>query len=203
MNIWFMIWVFIAVFVLGTSLWSFYILLKQKRAWEAFSKKNQFEFLPSAVLKSPYLRGSFHGVPFTIFSDFQLSGRERLNGTRTTFQVVIAGGLQSGEAVIGSSAFRNFINGLSLPIEYVSDANGLNKDVCARMRVAEGLTPYLTKERIVVINGLTSIKNSPALILITNEEIVLRIESADPFDNSDKLERFLTKLAEAAKVLSV
>ena len=60
MNIWLMLWVFVATFILGTTLWSFVILLKQKRAWESLAKKQNLEFVSVALLKSPMLRGFFN-----------------------------------------------------------------------------------------------------------------------------------------------
>jgi hypothetical protein len=43
----------------------------------------------------------------------------------------------------------------------------------------------------------------PALLLFSGTETVLRIESSDPFDDSAKLEKFLNKSTETAKIISV
>ncbi len=203
MNIWFMIWVFVAVFILGTSLWSYYILLKQKRAWESFSKKHNFQYLSSAVLKSPYLRGMFHDFEVVVFSDNQLAGTERQRNIRTTFQFTLKAPMPT-EGAIGSPVFSNFINGLSLPDKYEpADFTGWNKDIVIRVKSVEPIRAYFTKERLSAFNALMVIKNNPAILLFSETETVLRIESTDPFDDAEKLERFLIKVSDAAKIISI
>lgn len=202
LNIWFMIWVFVAVFILGTSLWSYYILLKQKRAWGQFSQKHQVEFVPVAFLKSPYIRGMFRGFSIGVYSDKQISGNERQRGIRTVFEIFLKAPMPT-EGVVSSGSFRNFVNGLALPDVYTPEVAEWNKDIIIKVVDTEAITAYLTKERLVALNALMSIKNSPAMLLFSNEQTLLRIESSDPFDHADRLERFLTKLTDAAKVISI
>jgi hypothetical protein len=202
LNIWFMIWVFVAVFILGTSVWSFYILFQQKKAWDIFAKKFNLEFVPSAVFKSPLVRGMFRDCYVDIFSDRQLSGNERVPGMRTVFQLKLKAPMAT-EGVVASGTFRNFVNGLLLKDLYVPDSEGWNKDIYIRVQNMDSIKPYFTKERLAVFNSLMSIKNSPALLIFSDTETILRIESADPFSDVDKLERFLIKITDASKIISI
>ena len=133
------------------------------------------------MLKSPYLRGSFKGISVVIFSDLQLSRNDRQKGSRTIFQVMLSGGLPSEAAIGGSPIFRNFMNGLSLPEEYKAgdsaDENAEYKDIYIRAKNISDIKSYLTKERLGALKALTSIKGGPAVVLITNDEVVIRIES--------------------------
>lgn len=202
MNIWFMVWVFVAVFILGTSLWSLYILLKQKRSWEAFAKKNDMEFISTAFMKSPMLRGAFEGVKVMIYSDQQIAGHERQKRIRTVFEFALKAPMPT-EGAIASAAFKNFVNGLGMAEKYVPDSPEWNKEIVVSVTSGEAIAQYFTKERIGALSTVMTIKNCPVMILFSNEDTVMRVESADPFDKPDKLERFLKKMTDAVKIISL
>ncbi|HAJ90333.1 MAG TPA: hypothetical protein DCM27_04880 [Rhodospirillaceae bacterium] len=203
MNIWFMIWVFVATFILGTSVWSYLILLKQKRAWEIVSKKCDLRYSSEAVLKSPSLSGVFRGIELDIFSDQPISGKFREGGARTIFQFTLKAPLPS-QGMIGSMAFKNFIDGLSVQEKFVGEGStALLPSLYNRVRSVELMVPYFTKERVSALNAVLNIKNSPAVLIFSQDETLLRIESADPFDDPARLEKFLIKATDAAKIISV
>jgi hypothetical protein len=197
-----MIWVFVAVFILGTSLWSLYILIKQKRVWEAFSKKHEMEFIPAAILKSPMLRGAFNGVKVMVYSDQQIGGNERQKKIRTVFEFTLTAPMPT-EGAIASPVFRNFINGLSLPEKFAPDSPEWNKDYIVNVNKAEAIAPYFSKERVAALSSILGLKSSPVMILFSDAVTVMRVESSDPFDDAGKLERFLTKMTEAVKIISL
>ncbi len=108
------------------------------------------------------------------------------------------------EGAITSASFANFINGLSIAEKYEPDfADWNKKDIVIRVKDAKLIAPYFTKERVAALNAIMTIKNSPAMLIFSPTETLLRIESTDPFDNGDRLERFLTKLTDATKIISI
>jgi len=197
------IWVFIATFILGTSVWSYIILARQKKSWETVSKKSNLSYSSAAILKSPYLMGVFNGIRVDIFSDKPISGKYREGGTRTIFQFTLKAPMLC-EGAIASMPFKNFIDKLVLPETFVGEGQDvLSKEIYNRVKSAEVIKPYFTRERIAALNAILSIKSMPALLLFSGTETILRIESADPFDDAARLEKFLTKSTEAAKIISV
>ena len=203
LNIWFVIWIFIASFILGTTLWSYIILARQKKSWETVSKKSNLSYSSAAILKSPYLSGLYNGVKVDIFSDKPISGKFRDGGTRTIFQFTLNAPMPC-EGAVASMAFKNFIDGLSLPEGFEGQGQDvLSKDIYNRVKSVESIKPYFTRERITALNAILSIKGMPALLLFSATDTVLRIESSDPFDNAAKLEKFLNKATESAKVISI
>lgn len=202
MNIWFMLWVFVATFILGMSLWSFVILLRQKRAWQTLAQKQNLDFIAVALLKSPMLRGSYNGIKCVVYSDPQMAGKGREGGdVRTTFLFTLKAPMPT-EGAIGSVAFKKFILGLSLPEEYVPEGGELHKDIFNRVESKEAISSYFTKERVDSLNAVMTIKGSPALLIFSKEDTILRIESPDPFIDPLRLERFLNKASDAARILS-
>ncbi len=203
MNIWFVLWVFIATFILGTTIWSYTILVRQKKAWEEFAKKHSLRYESQAVLKSPVLRGLFNGIPVEIFSDSQISGKSREKGTRTIIQMSLKSPMPT-EGAISSMAFKNFVDGLALPDTYQGEGGlNLSADVYNRVKNEAAIKPFFTAERISALNAILSIKTAPTLLIFGTSETVLRIESSDPFDDKSKLERFLTKATDTAKIISI
>jgi len=203
LNIWLVIWVFIATFILGTSAWSYAILLKQKRAWEIVSKKCNLRYTSEAFLKSPVLHGQFNGIIVDIFSDSPISGKYREGGLRTIFQFTLKSPMPT-QGAIGSMPFKNFIDGLTVSEQYVGEgALALHADIYNKVRSKDNLAPFMTKERVAAMNAVLNIKGSPAFLLFSPDETLLRLESSDPFDDAARLEKFLTKATEAAKIISI
>ncbi len=203
MNIWFIIWVFIATFILGTSLWSYSILTRQKRAWVTVSKKCHLNYSAEAILKSPVLRGLYNGIHIDIFSDTAISRKFREGGTRTIFQLVLKAPMPC-EGAIGSLVFKNFIDGLSLPDEFTGEGQDvMSKETYNRLKDKAAMVSYFTKERIAALNSVLSIKGMPAFLIFNSTDTILRIEATDPFDNAERLEKFLIKITEAAKKISL
>jgi len=203
LNIWFLLWIFVACFILGTSFWSLSILARQKKSWEIVSKNNHLQYSSAAVFKSPVIRGNFNSVPIEIFSDVQISGGARDKSQRTIIQMTLKGPMLC-EGAIASMPFKHFIDGLQLPDTLSDDASlGIIKEIYIRLQNREVIKPYFTKERVQALNALLNIKNMPALIIFGSRDTVLRIESADPFDNPERFQKFLTKATEAAKIISI
>lgn len=203
MNIWFVVWVFIATFILGTSVWSYSILLRQKKAWQIASEKCNLRYSSIATFRSAALNGLFKGFEVEIFADQPLTGKFREGGSRTVIQFTLKAPLPT-IGVIGSMSFRNFIDGMLLQQKFVGEGpTALSSEIYNKVKSQEDIAPYFTKERVNAFNALMGLKNSPAILIFSANETLLRIESTDPFDDAARLEKFLTKVAEAAKIISI
>lgn len=203
MNLWFVAWVFIATFILGTSFWSYTILMKQKRAWKIVSEKCNLRYTSTATFKSATLTGMMNGFEVEIFADQPLSGKFREGGSRTIFQLVLKGVLPS-QGLIGSMSFKNFIDGVLLQEKYIGEGTmALSPEIYNKVRSQDEIKPYFTKERVNALNALMVLKISPSILIASPTGTLLRVESTDPFDDAAKLEKFLGKLIETSKILSV
>ena len=203
MNIWFVAWVFIATFILGTSFWSYAILLKQKRAWQTASEKCNLRYVSTATFKSATLSGLLNGFEVEVFADQPLSGKFRDGGSRTIIQFVLKGILPT-QALIGSMTYKNFIDGVMLQQKFVGEGpTALSPEIYNKVRDQEEIKSYFTKERVSTLNALMTLKMSPAILIASPTQTLLRIESTDPFDDPLRLEKFLNKVSEAAKIISV
>ncbi len=202
MNIWFMLWVFVAVFIFGIFFWSASILLQQKKAWALFAKRTGLQYISGSIFKSAIVRGAYHNVPLNIFSEEQGSPDKRSRRFRTIIQFELPP--MPIEGIITSSDGRNFANGLvDLTETVVPDVPGWDQTILIKTTNAEILNYYLTAERYKSLLALLTIKSIGCIFIFDKTASFLRFESTDPFTDADKLERLCTKISEHAKVLAV
>lgn len=201
MNIWFMLWVFLTVFVVGIFLWSTVILLRQKRAWEVFAKRHQMAYSPNGFFRSPAMRGSLRGFMTTIFSEEQVTEEAKGRKFRTVVQMELAGGMRT-QGVVTSPELRPFAAIMRLKIDVLPDLPEWNKGIVFQAGVPELLSGYLTPERVKLLNTIMSSKNIGCIFVFNETETMLRFETPDPLDDPEKVERFMTKALETARILS-
>jgi len=195
-----MLWVFFAVFILGTFMWTVQILLRQKSVWEQFSKRYSLEFSRNALLKSPSLKGMFRDMYISVFSTEIEENNRSARKYRTVIQFDMKPGVPT-EGIIASPGYRNFALGLGISRDYVPAAPDWNRGILIRCEEPEKLESYLTPERVKAINALFSIKNSGAVLIFTPSETFFRFDTADPLDEISRCEKFITKVVDAAKIL--
>ncbi len=202
MNIWFTLWVFITVFIMGIFFWSMAILFRQKQAWAVFAKRHQMAFTPNAFFRSPAMRGAIHGFVTTVFSEEQTTQDNRGRRFRTVVQIDLPVGMPV-EGVVTSPELRSFANMMQLPQDLVPSATDWNKNIVFKTANVEKMLPFLTPERVKTLNAIMSAKSVNCIFVYNERETLLRFETADPLDDVEKIEKFVSKTLESAKILSV
>lgn len=201
MELWFVVWIFLTVFIFGVFFWSMRILLLQKRAWTLFATRHGMQIEKGALLASPAMRGRVGGFDTIVFSEEQEIKDGRHTRFRTIIQMTLNGAMATGGIVVSPDQ-REFADTLNLPNAHKPDVAGWNDKIIIRVQDLALFKPYLTDERLRSINTLMSMKNYSAILIFDPQNTILRLETADPFDDDKRLEKFVFKLAEQAKVLS-
>ena len=202
MNIWFLLWVFLAIFILGLFAWSFHILLRQKRAWAQFAEKNNLSVTPGKLFASSSVTGVLKGFPFFLYSEEQTINQAGSKRFRTIMQFELPGPM-STPGIVASADAGNFARALSLKESYTPEFDFWNKNIVVMTDDTQLLGPYLTEERCKSLNSMMSIKTIAAILIFDAEHVYLRFETPEAFDDFKKLDRFATKAAEHAKILSL
>lgn len=203
MNIWFMLWVFVAVFIFGIFFWSMSILFQQKKAWALFAQRAGLQFIKGQIFKSAVVRGAYREIPLNIFSEEQGSADKRSRRFRTIIQFELKPGMPI-EGVITSAEGRSFASGLLDLTETVTpDVPGWDHTILIKTKDAEILKAYLTPDRYKSLLTLLTIKSLGCIFIFDRTATFLRFESADPFTDAEKLDRLCAKIVEHAKVLSL
>ncbi len=193
-------WVFITVFILGMTLWSMQILMRQRMVWVQFAKRHNMKCRMRGFLNSPIISGVYKDKFITIFSDKS----HLIKANSDTFRTILQFDLKVGipvEGVIASPYARNFALDLKLPKEVTPDITGWNKGIVIRTQNEALLSPYLTPERLQTLNGLMSIKNTNSILLFSEIETFFRFETSDPLDDISRMEKQIGKIIDAVKLL--
>lgn len=203
MNLWFLVWVFLSVFICGIFFWSLEILLKQKRVWAQFAKKAGLDVTNPGLLKSPVVNGLYKGFPLQLFSEPQATEDQRGRRFRTIIQFELPQGMPT-EGVVASRHYHPFAHGLiDLTQRYTPDVTGgWSADVLILTKNVDLLKPYLTQARLNTLSGLMTTKTFNSVLIFDANTTILRIETADPLYTLDKLERLVAKIEECARALS-
>lgn len=189
------------MFLLGLFAWSLHILMRQKQAWSEFAKKNNLSVNRGKFFASVSVVGMLRSIPFYLFSEEQVAN---LNGGRR-FRTIIQFELSKMPVpgIVASIDAANFANSLSLKERYQPEFDFWNKEIIILTDNVEALRPYFTEERCRSLNSLMTIRSIAGILIFDDTNTYLRFETPDPFDDMQKLDRFVSKAVEHAKILSV
>lgn len=195
MTVWVFIWILLSLFILGVSAWSFQILFRQKAAWRAFSTKMGLTYQNGPTfLSSPIVSGNVGGYGFGLFSEERQTADARGQRYNTVIELALRKGLPVSGA-IGTAAMAPFIEQLTgmTPGRPVNDPDW-DPQWVIRTSDADVLDRYLTQPRKDVLKKIFRMKIMAALFVFDEHDAVLRIETADPLQNAEKIEKIVKSM---------
>lgn len=202
MNIWLVFWVFFSVFIMGIFFWSTQILMRQKTAWRQFAKRHGLTYDSRAVLASPAVGGFYRSYGLAIFSEEQLDGDSRGHKFRTIIQMELPAGMPT-EGVVATQSLSEMASLLELEEVYTPENGAWDSSIYLKTKDVEKMRAYLTSQRVAALNALMTAKGLGALFIFNEKETLLRIETAEPLDNADRLEKLVNKICDTADKLLV
>ena len=200
-NIWFLLWVFLAIFIFGLFFWSMQILFRQKRAWGAVAAKHNMAFDKGTLTSSPSMRGTLKSIPLVVFSEEQTVNSNGAKRYRTIIQFELSARVGSA-GVVASTDARNFANSLLLKETIPSEDVQVQPSIIVRADDVSVVKNYITEERAKSLNTVMTINGIACIYIFDENATFLRFETPDAFDNEARLERFLLKAVDHVKVLN-
>jgi hypothetical protein len=189
---WFLLWLLLSVFVFGVFAWSYKTLLRQKKAWKEFAQKNNLTYHTGKnFLDSPAVTGAIGDYGLNLFS----TRMPAEDGRTSRFNMVMEFSLHRGIPTFGAiytPQAQILIEGLEMPYNAMVD-NDPNWDPSWKIRAqnTQIVLAYLTPERRTLLAKLFRMKIISALLAFNNEDMILRLETADPLDNIDRVEKII------------
>ena len=180
---------------MGVFLWSSFILFQQKRAWDAYAKKHKLTYESRGMFSAPVVSGRMGANKLAFFTDAQKTRDVRGQRMVTVIEAEMGVGMLV-PAAMATKEFRGFVADLSLPDTYEPDGAEWSKDYVLQTRNVEKLKLYLTPERLKVLHGLFSMRNSAALFFFDTHEAVLRIETPDPLRDAVHMEKITKRIVD-------
>lgn len=200
---WIFIWLLLSTFVLGVFAWSLRILFQQKAAWKAYAKKMNLTYQDgSRFLSSPVLSGSLGSYGFGLYTEEQKTNDTRGQRFSTILEIALRHGLPVMGAM-GTQTMIPIIQSLRLDQTIVPQDKDWNPSWMIRSRHAGMVEQYLTPTRLEIIKKIFRMKVLSALFIFDEQDAVIRIETADPLNDSERLEKIVKSLILHAEGLIV
>ncbi len=188
---WFFLWLVLSVFVMGFFLWTMAILQQQKKAWYFFAKKMNFTYKAGKYTDSPVVTGVVKHYKVTLFTDSLRVNDIRGRRFVTAIEIETEGGLPA-TSVLATKDFGDYLAPLRNTETYQPPGTW-DKNYIVKTKSKDVLARYLTPERVKILSGLFSIKNSASLFFLDAKDCILRIETPDPLRDTERMEKMIRR----------
>jgi hypothetical protein len=190
---WIFLWFILSAFLVGATLWSLQILLRQKTAWEKYAKKKGFIFNKGTFMGPAEMSGTIDKYKLSFFT------AERPGADVRTRRYVTAIEIDLAEGVVDSGAFGTremipFMMTLDMLHPYTVEIPGLETEYKAFVKRDAVMNAYLNKDRVEAIGNILKTRNADTLLLFNDNEVVLRLETSDPMQDADKIDKIVTRM---------
>jgi hypothetical protein len=190
---WIFLWFILSAFLVGATLWSLQILLRQKTAWEKYAKRKGFIFNKGTFMGPAEMSGTIGKYKLSFFT------AERPGVDVRTRRYVTAIEIDLAEGVVDSGAFGTremipFMMTLDMLHPYEVEIPGLETQHKAFVKHDAIMNAYLNKDRVEAIGNILKTRNSDTLLLFNDNEVVLRLETSDPMQDAEKIDKIVTRL---------
>lgn len=200
---WLILWIVLAIAIIVLTLWTFTILIKQKKIWAAFAKKYDLKLIKNGVFHSHEMDGTYQDLRLQIFSDKQLMPDGRGYQYRTVIQFILNPNMPT-EGVIASRYFTPFVTNLDMPKKWpLPKGMKLEEEPLARATSAKRLTSFWTIERAKAIEVVANMKRCNFVFIFDEHDSFLRVETTDPLDDMNRMEKIIKKISLLAQSLAV
>ncbi len=190
---WIFIWFILSAILLGSTFWSFQILTQQKRAWRKFATEKKFAFRPGTLMGPAEMEGMIGDYKFLFFTAERDGADIRSRRYLTAVEISLAEGFVDG-AVMGGKEMLPFMQSLPNFQPYAVEHASWDKDLQAFARNEGALKAYLTPGRLDAITQILKTKNADTLIIFNDREALIRMETVDPVQSADKLDKIAKRV---------
>lgn len=192
---WIFIWLIFSLFILGVFAWSMQTLYRQKQVWKVFAAKMNLTYQPGQnFLSSPSITGAIGPYGFSLHTE--RIPTPDLRGER--FSMIVEFALRQGIPAFGAAGTPGVIpaiEALDLPQVFVPADTDWNPAWVIRTRNAKVVEAYLTQPRLDVLKKIFRMKILSGMFVFDTPDAVIRVETYDPLDDLDRLEKIVKGLA--------
>lgn len=201
-SIWFFIWLLISLSLVGFSIWTFVILMRQKKSWRDFAKKHKLRYRNASLMTSPKVHGVYKDYPISVFTGAHEAERGASNRQMTAIEVElnsrmpIAGAFASGGMV-------GIVQELDYSDEFVPAFDFWDSEHIIRVDDKYIIGQFLTDDRAKALCDLMDDKKLWVIFIFKDSDTILRIDTPEPFDNLEKLTKIIDQMIEIAQKLEL
>ncbi len=189
---WVFIWFVLSAIVIGASVWSLQILLRQKKAWEAYAKRRNMSFTKGTFMGPAEIAGVIDSYKINFFTAERQTLDARGKRFVSVIELQIAQGLFDG-GVAGTKEMLVFMQSLSQLHPYPVKKEGWDADHTIFVRADASANAYFTAEKLDTFEQVLKTRNADVLIVFNDQELVVRMETADPMMDADKIDKIVSR----------
>ncbi|GJL85172.1 MAG: hypothetical protein DHS20C02_09470 [Micavibrio sp.] len=174
----------------------------QKRSWRSFAAKNKLRYGIGKAFGAPEITGSFDGYKIAVLTSEHATPDARGSRKLTAVEVALKSEM-SFPGVVGSSGMVPLVQSLNFGGEIHPEHENWDVSYIARSKNEAAMEGYLSKERLDVLTSLMKVKNFWVIFIFQEEGTLLRIDTTDPLQAPERLEKLVKKLISAARILEL
>ncbi len=190
---WVFIWIVLSSILLGATLWSLQILIRQKAAWEKYAKAKNLTFRRGTLMGPAEMTGVIDGYKLSFFTAERQSEDMRTRRYVTVVEIDLAEGLIDG-GVLGTKEMLPFMQSLDRLHRYQMDTPGWMAEHFVFVKHDEPFKAYATLDRLEVLSNILKTRNADTIIIFNDRELLIRLETSDPMQDADKIDKVVTRI---------
>lgn len=190
---WVFLWFVLSVILIGSSVWSFMILQRQKSAWEKFAKEKNFTFQRGTTMGPAEMSGVIGNYKVSFFTAERQGVDVRTKRYVTSIEFVLAEGVIDSVAM-GTPEMLAFMQSLNLLHPYKINLAEWDAAHTVFVKNDNVALEYLTAERLDAFSQILKTRNADVIIIFNTEELVVRLETSDPMQDADKIDKISKRI---------
>ncbi len=190
---WVFLWIVLSAILLGTTGWSLAILLRQKKAWEAFAKSKNFTFVRGTFMGPAEMSGVINDYKISFFSVERQSTDLRSRRYMTALEIELTEPVIDA-AAMGTKEMLPFLQSIGTLKPTKIESPHWDESLFAFMRNEEAIKAYLTPERMEAYAGILKTRGADIIVVFNEKKLVARLETADPMQDVTKMDKAVTRI---------
>lgn len=190
---WFFIWFVLSAILLGASAWSLMILLRQKKAWEVFATRHKLIFNRGTFMGPAQISGMIDDYKIDFYTAERQTTDARSKRYVSVIELTAPEGLFDG-GVAGTQEMLIFMQSLQQVHSFKIEAEGWDDTHRVFVREDKSASAYFTPDKIDVFSNILKTKNADVLIVFTDSQHLVRLETTDPMQDPDKIEKVVMRI---------
>lgn len=202
MNVWLILWCILAGALIVFSVWTFIILMRQKRGWRVYAEKRKLRYDAKALMDSPSVDGVIGEHSISCFASEHSMQDARTIRKLTAIEIKLNSIMPVG-GCIASGGMIPVMNTLNLKQEYVPDHEAWDKAYVAAADNRAVLQAYMTDARVEALCALMEVEHSWIIFVFKDDAMLLRIDVAQPLARAKELDEMVKKMLATAEILEL
>ncbi len=197
----FLIWLVVAVAVLGFVAWSTNILMAQKKAWSEFAARYKLEVVKGRKFVDPWaVRGQLNGRQIIVYSNIEQSEREHTQRVYSHVEVYL-NAPPAVKFILSKKPLPEAIAGVTLPSVFTGPSPDWPQLAVSQCDDVAALGAWMTHGRMTALRAFTdlAVHEIECLLVCDGENAFMLWRGENPLRDPRELNALVQKLYGYAK----